>query len=55
MERKSEEDILEAEHSGRETERKGRQRKGTGGGEGMQTRKETGNDNAIKEIICPKF
>lgn len=31
MERKSEEDILEAEHSGRETERKGRQRKGTGG------------------------
>lgn len=55
MERKSEEDILEVEHSGRETERKERQRKGKGGGEGVQTRKEIGNDNAIKEIICPKF
>ena len=26
-----------------------------GGGEGVQTRKEIGNDNAIKEITCPKF
>ena len=26
-----------------------------GGGRDVQTRKEMGNDNAVKEIICPKF
>ena len=56
MERKSEDDILEVEHSGRETESERRERKGRGGvGGGVQTRKEIGNDNAIKEITCPKF
>ena len=37
----------------RENER--RERKGKGGGRDVQTRKEMGNDNAVKEIICPKF